>query len=173
MNEEWKTFIEDEFIRYEASNMGRFRRVGKRITNYLNPYHRNCYENKRNRPHSVIIATSINKKKKEHNCKKLLAELFMRPLKDNEVVIVKNGNNFDLRVSNLFITTKNNLGHITGGKSSRSKKIYYYDNTGFRTSYPSARNLAKKLGVSYQCVLDIANGKTKNSKYKIEWVDKV
>lgn len=168
----WKTFLTNGVIEYQASNLGRFKRVGKRKSNYLKPYHRNCYENKRNRPHSVVIATSIDKKKKEYNCNKLIAELFIRKLKDDEVVINKNGDRLDLRVLNLFITTKKNLGHITGGKSSKSKKIYYYDNMDYRTSYPSARNLAKKLGVSYQTVLDIANGRTKNPKFKIVWANK-
>ena len=165
----WKTFLTDGVIQYQASNLGRFRRVGKTKINYLKPYKRNCYKNGNNRPHSVIIKTSISKKTKEHNCKKIIAELFIRKLNDNEVVICKNENNFDLRVSNLFITTKKNLGAISGGKSSRSKQIYYYDNLNFRTSYPSARQLAKKLNVSYQTVLNIANGVTKNPKYKIKW----
>ena len=72
----------------------------------------------------------------------------------------------------MFITSRKNLGQITGGKSSKSKRIIYYDHTGFRMSYPSARKLAKELGVSYQTVLDIANNKTKKPKFKIEWEGK-
>ena len=173
MNQEiWKTFTTDGIIKYEASNLGRFRRVGKRKTTYLKPYKRSCVERKnyKNRAHTVIIATSFNRKKKEYNCKKLLAELFIRKLKTGEVVISMNNDSFDLRVKNLFITTTKNLGKITGGKSSRSRKINYYDNIGFRTTYSSARSLAKKLNVSYQTVLDIANGKTKKPKFNVSWV---
>ena len=172
INEVWKSFASNGIIKYEASNMGRFRRVGKTKINYLKPYFRTCIETKRNRPHSVIIKIIQDGKPKEYNCKKLLAKLFIRDLKENEVVITKNNNPKDLNIKNLFITTRQNLGPITGGKSSRSKKIYYYDNAGYRTSYPSARSLAKVLGVSYQTVLDVANGKTKKPKYKIEWCDK-
>lgn len=98
-----------------------------------------------------------------------MASLFIRELKPDEVVINKNGNRLDLKVSNLFITNHRNLGSITGGKSSRAKRIIYYDNLNYRTSYPSARSLAKVLGISYQTVLDIANKKTKKPKFKIEW----
>ena len=165
----WKVFATDGIIKYEASNLGRFRRIGKTKINYLTTYHRNCYEKNRNRPHTLIIKITLNHKSKEFNCNKLIASLFIRELKDNEVVINKNNNRHDLRVENLFITTRSNLGSITGGKSSKAKRIIYYDNLEFATSYPSARKLAKELGVSYQTVLDIANGKTKKPKFKIKW----
>lgn len=170
MNKEiWKIFASNGIIKYEASNLGRFRRIGKQRINYLKPYYRNCYDKKGNRPHTLIIKISLNHKPKEINCNKLIASLFIRELKDNEVVINKNNNRHDLRVENLFITTRSNLGAITGGKSSCAKRIIYYDNLDFATSYPSARILAKELGVSYQTVLDIANGKTKKPKFKIKW----
>ena len=167
----WKEFATDGIIKYEASNFGRFRRIGKTKISYLNPYHRNCYESKRNRPHTLIIKICLNGKSKEFNCNKLLAGLFIRNLNINEVVINKNRNRKDLRIENLFITTQKNLGSITGGKSSRAKRILYYDNLGFRSSYSSARILAKELKVSYQTILNIANKKTKNPKFKIEWED--
>lgn len=172
-NEIWEVFATDGVIKYEASNLGRFRRIGKIKINYLKPYKRNCIERSKNknRAHTVIIAVSLNKKKREYNCNKLLAELFIRPVKENERVININNNRFDLRVKNLFITTTKNLGSITGGKSSKSKRINYYDNIGFRTTYPSARKLAKKLGVSYQTVLNIANKRTKKPKFNISWVE--
>lgn len=168
-NEIWKEFARNGPIIYEASNLGRFRRIGKTKISYLKTYFRSCYEAKRNRPHTLIIKIKLGLKSKEFNCKKLIATLFIRELKDNEVVINKNNDPKDIRVVNLFITNRKNLGQITGGKSSRSKRIVYYDHTGFRTSYPSARKLAKELGVSYQTVLDIANNKTKKPKFKIEW----
>lgn len=171
-NESWKEFARSGPIIYEASNQGRFRRIGKTKISFLKPFFRNCYESKKNRPHTLIIRISLNSKPKEFNCKKLIATLFIRNLKENEVVINKNGDPKDIRASNLFITSRKNLGQITGGKSSKSKRIIYYDHTGFRMSYPSARKLAKELGVSYQTVLDIANNKTKKPKFKIEWEGK-
>ncbi len=98
-----------------------------------------------------------------------MANLFLRELLNDEVVINNNGNRFDLRVRNLFITNRKNLGAITGGKTSKSKRIVYYDNLNYRFVYPSARNLAKQLKVSYQTILNIANHKTKNPKWKINW----
>ena len=168
-NEIWKEFARNGPIIYEASNFGRFRRIGKTKISYLKPRFRSCYESQRNRPHTLIIKIKLNLKSKEFNCRKLIATLFMRELKDDEVVINKNNDPKDVRVSNLFITSKKNLGQITGGKSSKSKRVIYYDHLGFRTSYPSARKLAKELGVSYQTVLDIVNNKTKKPKFKIEW----
>ncbi len=165
--EEFKEFYRKGNAIYECSNFGRIRRICKTNIYYLKPYLRNCIESHRNRRHTVIVKID----NKEFNCRKLIAEKFIRPLKINEVVILKNGNNLDLNVKNMFITTKSNLGKITGGKSSKAKKIYYYDNLNFRHTYPSARSLAKYLGVSYQTILDIANGKTKNSKFNVKWCE--
>jgi hypothetical protein len=177
--EEWKTLYIGNKWTYEASNMGRFRRIGKTKYCYLKPYYRNCYEyhkkigKQNNRQHTLIIkiTPNIDKKPIEINCKKVLAELFIRPLKENEVVITKNGNNEDLRVKNLFITTKSNLGKITGYKCSQSKRVYYYDNTGYRHSFRSARECSKQLGVSYQTILDYCYNRVKKPKFKVRWAD--
>lgn len=171
MNKEiWKKI--DNTI-YECSNLGRFRRIGKTKINYLKPYFRNCYENKRNRPHTLIVKMKIDDKFKEFNCNKTIAELFIRPLQPNEVVVCKNGDRSDIRVSNLFITTKSQLGKITGHKTSKSKKVYYFDNTGYRQSFRSARECAKQLGVSYQTILDYCHNRVENPKYNVQFVDKV
>lgn len=171
MKEEWKEFASYKFIKYEASNLGRFRRIGKQKISYLKPYRRSCFEREKhkNRAHSVIIKISLNKKQKEYNCNRLLATLFIRELNENDVVININNDRFDLRVKNLFITTRKSLGSITGGKSSKSKRIVYYDNINYRFVYSSARALAKQLQISYQTVLNIANNKIKKPRWKIVW----
>ena len=169
MEEIWKEFTRVGNNIYEASNRGRFWRIGKTKINYLSPYKRNCYKNNKNRRHTVIIKV-INQ---EFNCNKLLVELFMRKLQPGEVVINKNNNRFDLNITNLFITTKKNLGAITGGKNSKAKRIIYFDNLGYKTSYPSARLLAKELGMCYQTILNIANKKTKKPKLKVEWEEEI
>lgn len=167
MREEWKILIKGTVNTYEASSFGRFRRLGKHKNNYLKPYLRNCIENKpkqNNRKHTLIIKCSpdgANNKSIEYNCKKAIAELFIRKLNPNEVVITKNNNTFDIRVNNLFITTKRNLGQITGYQSGKSKRVAYYDSTGYKFTYRSARECAKQLNTNYQTILDICNKKNK------------
>lgn len=165
--EEFKEFYRKGTTVYECSNFGRIRRICKTTVYYLKPYLRNCIELHRNRRHTAIVKIG----NKEFNCRKLIAENFIRPLKPNEVVILRNGDNLDLNVKNMFITTKSNLGKITGGKTRRAKKIYYYDNLNYRHTFPSARSLAKHLGVSYQTILDIANGKVKKPKFNVKWCE--
>lgn len=167
IKEEFKEFYRKGNVVYECSNFGRIRRICRTTIYYLKPYLRNCYEYNQNRRHSVVVKID----RKEFNCRKLIAGKFIRPLRLNEVVISRNGNIFDLNVKNLFIITRSNLGKNTGGKTSKAKKIYYYDNLNYRHTYPSARNLAKYLGVSYQTVLNIANGKTKNPKFNVKWCE--
>ena len=165
--EKFKEFYKTNKFIYECSSIGRFRRISKTAVHYLKPYLRYCKILHRKRKHTAIIKIDG----KEFNCRKLIATLFIRPLQSNEVVILRNGNNLDLNVKNMFITTKSNLGRITGGKSSKARKICYCDYLGYKQIYSSARSLAKYLGISYQTVLNIAHGKTKNPKFNIKWCD--
>lgn len=166
----WKTIVTKENgVRYECSNNGRFRRVGKVKTNYLKPYKGNCYENGNNRKHRVVIRVPINGKMKEINCRKVLAEKFIRELKPEEIVINKNGNCFDLNIKNLFITNHKELGKITGGTTRKTIKVEYIDSAGFHHTFQSIRKAAKELNISYETVSNICKRKVKNPKYNLSY----
>jgi energy-converting hydrogenase Eha subunit F len=172
--EQWKIFCVGTQWTYECSTEGRFRRLGKTGYCYLKPYFRNCIEGSRhtNRKHSLIIKISPNgghNKPKEINCKNILAKMFIRPLNRGEVVITKNGDNQDIKVSNLFITTQQNLGKITGYKTCLSKRVCRTDKTGYKYYYRSARQCGIELGISYQTVLDYCWNKVKRPKYDLKW----
>lgn len=164
----WKTIIiHNNCIQYQCSNYGRFRRIGKTKINYLIPYKGNCYENGKNRKHRVIVKIPINGKFKEINCRKILAEKFIRKLNPGEIVINKNNNCFDLNVKNLFITTPTNLGKITGGNTKKAMKVKYVDAAGYNHTFSSIRSAAKYLNISYQNVSDICKNKIKKPKYNL------
>lgn len=163
IKEEWKIFNND-YHQYECSNLGRFRRKIKKGYRYLK-----IYSDNRRKSLKIVKVTLSKYKSKEFNAYKIMAEMFLRPLKENEVCIPKNNNREDLRVSNLFIITKSQLGKITGYKTSQTRKIIYTDNLGYKTTYRSARQAGIELGTSYQTVLDICNGKRKKPKFNIRF----
>lgn len=173
MREEWKELYQGDKWTYEVSNLGRFRRIGKTKHCYLKPYLRNCIEGNRhnNRKHTLIIKITPNENKKpmEINCKKAIASIFIRELKPNEVVITKNNDPKDIRVSNLFITTTKYLGQLTGGKTKIAKKVIYTDRAGYEFTYSSVRKCAKELGLSYQTILDYCNGKVDKPKKQVRF----
>lgn len=168
--EVWKTITKrEDGVRYECSNNGRFRRVGKTKINYLKPYKGNCFENGYNRKHRIIIKIPIDGKYKEINCRMLLAKMFIRELLPDEIVINKNGNPFDLNVKNLFITNHKNLGRITGGTTKKCIKVIYTDSEGFHHTFSSVRQAAKHLNISYQTISNICKNKIKKPKYNLRF----
>ena len=83
--------------------------------------------------------------------------------------ISKNNKIDDLRVSNLFITTKEVQGKLTGYLTKKCRKIIFIDSAGFNHSFRSARYAAKELKISYQTILDICNKKVKKPKFNLKF----
>lgn len=110
----------------------------------------------------------IHIKTKRIKLSRLVAEAWLN-LNQNQVVIHKNRNKFDNDLFNLIITDRSTLGKITGhlAKSKKSHMIAKYINDRPVKIWRSARSAAKDLGVSYQTVLDYANGKVKKTKFDL------
>lgn len=164
--EVWKIFARDDRKSYECSNCGRFRRIYKTKKILFNPVR--DYQWKKDN-YSLIVNVTINGVRKGLNARKVIAETFIRPLNKNELVISKNNKIDDLRVSNLFITTKEVQGKLTGYLTKKCRKIIFIDSAGFHHSFRSTRYAAKELGVSYQTVLDICNKKVKKPKFNLKF----
>lgn len=101
------------------------------------------------------------------NCKeqvvmKLMQRTFFGELKDGYVVYHKNGCLTDDALNNIGITTRAELGKLTGRKNHCECKIVKLDNTGeIIDFYRSAREAGRKNHMSYQTILDRINGRVK------------
>lgn len=164
--ETWKVFAQDERKSYECSNYGRFRRVYKTKKVIFEPIR--DYQWKKDN-YSLIVNVTINSVRKGLNARKVIAETFIRSLNENELVISKNNKVDDLRVSNLFITTKQVQGKLTGYLTKKCRKIVYIDKAGFKHVFRSVRYAGKELGISYQTVLDTCNKKIKRPKFDLRF----
>ena len=155
MYEIWKPI---EFnTRYEVSNFGRFRKKLKKGYRYLKPY----------KKHNLYV---IKMKDKEYNCARLVASAFIRPLKNNEQVLHKNGLAFDNFYRNLEILSPKELGKRTG-HIARSKRVVLVENGEIKRSWRSSRKAAKDLFVCRQTVSDYCNGKVKKKMLNLMWED--
>lgn len=155
MYEEWKPIEFDP--RYEVSNFGRFRKLNKKGYRYLKPY----------KKHNLYV---VKMKYKEYNCARLVASAFIRPLKNNEQVLHKNGLAFDNFYRNLEILSPKELGKRTG-HIARSKRVVLVENGEIKKSWRSSRKAAKDLYISRQTVSDYCNNRTKKKMYNLMWED--
>lgn len=90
---------------------------------------------------------------------RLVAEAWFKEFNESLSVIHIDGNRNNNDIANLKLLTKSELGRRTGHLSS-SKPIARYNRDGKLVNvYRSVRRAAKEVGVSYQTVLDKANGK--------------
>ena len=155
MYEMWKSIELDP--RYEVSNFGRFRKKLKKGYRYLKPY----------KKHNLYV---VKMKDKEYNCARLVASAFIRPLKNNEQVLHKNGLAFDNFYRNLEVLSPKELGKRTG-HISRSKRVVLIENGEIKKSWRSSRKAAKDLFICRQTVSDYCNGKVKKKMLNLMWED--
>lgn len=155
-NEFWKQIEYDS--RYEVSNFGRFRKKNpKNGYRYLKPF----------RKGNLFI---VKIKDKEFTCARLVANYFIRELKDGERVYHKNKLENDNYYKNLEILSLEELGKRTGHISKSKRVVEVKDNEVVR-EWRSARRAAKDLFVSYQTVMDYCNKKVKNPMFNLMWED--
>ena len=98
---------------------------------------------------------------------RLVAETWLG-LKEDQVVLHKNRNKCDNDIFNLIVTDKRRAGQVTG-HFSKSVPVALYREDKVARVFRSSRDAAKKLGISYQTVLDYAHGKTKNPRHDIRF----
>lgn len=109
-------------------------------------------------------------KDKEMNCARLVANAFIRKLKDSDRVYHKNHLEFDNYYRNLEILSLTELGKRTGHISKSQRVVEVKDEEIIR-SWSSARKAAKSLFISYQTVMDYCNKKVKKPMYNLMWED--
>lgn len=157
----WKKILNSK---YEVSNYGRFRRLYKHKYRYLKTFRKGSIQ---------IIKLTIEEKGKDYNVAKLVAEIFYRKFKQDEVIYHKNGIISDNRLSNLEIITRLEAGKRTGWQSRR-QAIVMLDTEGvIKEVYKGTRDAANKLYISRQTVSDYCNGKVKRPIYRLYWADEL
>lgn len=160
--EEWKPIYNS--LNYEISSYGNVRRIYNNTIKPIKTYRKN----------SICIAKIIiDGKRKEVNIGKLVAENFIRILKDNEVIFHKNTCILDNRVENIEIITKKEQGKRTG-YLARQKSVVMLDDDGvINRIFKGTREAAEQLFISRQTVSDYCNNKVKKPMYKLYWADKL
>lgn len=155
MYEEWKKIEYDK--RYQVSNLGRFRKTLKNGYRYLKPF----------KKHELYV---VKIKDKELNAARLVANAFIKPLKENEQVYHKNHLSFDNFYRNLEVLSPQELGKRTG-HISKSKRVVEVKNNEITREWRSSRVAAKKLFISRQTVSDYCNNKVKKPMFNLMWED--
>lgn len=92
---------------------------------------------------------------------RLIAEAWLKEFKESLSVLHIDGNRDNNDIANLKLLTKSELGRRTGHLSSSIPIARYNKEGKIIKVYRSVRSAAKDVGVSYQTVLDKANGKLK------------
>lgn len=155
MVEEWKTLDHDN--RYQVSNLGRVRKKLKKGYRYIK-----AFQNK-----GKYIVKIGNK---PMIAARIVANAFIRPIKQNETVYHKNGLNFDNYYRNLLILSRKELGKKTG-HISKSKRVVEIKNNEIVRSWRSSRQAEKELFISRQTVSDYCNNKVKKPMFNLMWED--
>ena len=158
MYEEWKKIELDP--RYEVSNLGRIRKKNpKKGYRYLKPI------KKWNRQRYYI---EINGK--ELTVARLVANAFVKPLEDGDMVLHKNKLEFDNFYRNLKVVSKKECGEITGPISG-SRRVVLVEGNEIKKMWKSGRKAAKDLFISRQTVSDYCNNRTKKKMLNLMWED--
>lgn len=99
---------------------------------------------------------------KEVRAKNLVASVFIKNYKPGMIVEVIDGNQENISVTNLKLSTYRKHGLLTGHKS-KARKVVVIDKNNNKTVYRSGRKAAIALYVSYQTLYDYLNNTVVNS----------
>jgi hypothetical protein len=122
----------------------------------MTPYRKN------GRKHRQFVKLTINGKSKEVPVMKIMQQTFLGDAPSGEVPYHKKGILTDNRVDNIGFISRQMLGHITGGRTAKTKCVFKIDRKGDVVEiYTSARKAAKANHMSYQTVLDRCHNKVK------------
>lgn len=118
----------------------------------LNPYKKSC---------NGRIAIKLNCK--ERDVMSLMRDTFFGEIPEGCVMYHKNGLITDNELGNLGITTRKELGKLSGKWNGCSKVVVKISPDGEIVDYyKSVREAGRKNHMSYQTILDRMNGKTKS-----------
>lgn len=152
--ERWKRYIDN----YYFSNYGRVKRIGKTKEWLINPYVKTT-----KRGHKALY---IHIKNKDVRVSIVIYELFIGSIPTGYRVHHKDNIYTNNDYMNLELLSMKELGHKTGGRSSRRKLIYDIDNQCF---YKGTREAAVKLHTNRQTISDYCNGKIKKPMFNLRW----
>lgn len=167
--EQWKSIPGKS--RYQASNLGRIRKKLK-TGNYvlLKPYSKDRV-NKKGVPNRKSLFVNIDHM--QIPLARIIAETFLPHPEDKNVVIIKDKQWKHVWADNLEWVTKKQAGSKTGYSPKCSKEIEQLNQSGeVIKTFRSARYAAKELFISYQTVLDYANGRVQKPMYNLRFKDK-
>jgi hypothetical protein len=144
-------------IKYQCSNLGRFRRVNKKgIYFYLTPFIKKTGNN-----HSLIIKVEIDGIYRTIFAHKVIASLFLEEQPAPGMVIYhKNKMKYDNNANNLAWIDRRSLGLLSGGKTTMCKPVLKIDiETGETLDfYKSIRTAAKENYINRTSICNVLNG---------------
>lgn len=105
---------------------------------------------------------------KEYVAKNLIAAVFIRSYKKNDIVICNDGDFRNIRLDNLNIVQKKE--YCKGRTTSKNAKVGLFENNELVQSYPSTRKAGSALFLSRQTICDYCNNKVKKPIYDLRWI---
>jgi hypothetical protein len=105
---------------------------------------------------------------KEYIAKNLIAAVFIRSYKKNDIVICNDGDFRNIRLDNLNIVQKKE--YCKGRTTSKNAKVGLFENNELVQSYPSTRKAGSALFLSRQTICDYCNNKVKKPIYDLRWI---
>lgn len=154
----WKRY---EDTNYYFSNMGRAKKIYKSgKERLLHPY--------RVVPKKGSWRYVIKINGKENTFAPIIYRLFNGVIPDDHVVIHRNKVLSDNSAINLKTMPRTMLGTLYGGRTSKRKLVYCFDN---KKIYKGTREAAKDLNINRQSICDYCNRKVKKPLYRLKWLE--
>ena len=158
-----KEVIDDRARTYSVDTFGRFyikwKKSGKKREIFP-------YIKKKTNTDKKYLALKIDGK--EYVAKNLIAAVFIRSYKKNDIVICNDGDFRNIRLDNLNIVQKKE--YCKGRTTSKNAKVGLFENNELVQSYPSTRKAGSALFLSRQTICDYCNNKVKKPIYDLRWI---
>lgn len=158
-----KEVIDDRARTYSVDTFGRFyikwKKSGKKREIFP-------YIKKKTNTDKKYLAVKIDGK--EYIAKNLIAAVFIRSYKKNDIVICNDGDFRNIRLDNLNIVQKKE--YCKGRTTSKNAKVGLFENNELVQSYPSTRKAGSALFLSRQTICDYCNNKVKKPIYDLRWI---
>ena len=158
-----KEVIDDRARTYSVDTFGRFyikwKKSGKKREIFP-------YIKKKTKTDKKYLAVKIDGK--EYIAKNLIAAVFIRSYKKNDIVICNDGDFRNIRLDNLNIVQKKE--YCKGRTTSKNAKVGLFENNELVQSYPSTRKAGSALFLSRQTICDYCNNKVKKPIYDLRWI---
>lgn len=169
-DEIWLPVPED--IRYQVSSMGNFRHILKDGSyRVIRPYVVGR-KNKEGIISRYYMEVKIGSRVRV--AARVVAEVHLpKPSRKHSIVHLIDSLDFqNIAITNLKWVTPWMHGHLTGHSVKTSIPVHLLDDFGnIEETFPSVREAAKELSISYTTVLEICKGRTKKPLYNLQYGD--